>query len=77
MECALKHNPDMKLTAVFTRRDPETVKILTEGVKIYRAEEAASMAGEIDVLILCRRKRDGSSGTDPGICEIFQCSRQF
>ena len=37
VECALKHNPDMKLTAVFTRRDPETVKILTEGVKIYRA----------------------------------------
>ena len=30
VECALKHNPDMKLTAVFTRRDPETVKILTE-----------------------------------------------
>ena len=59
VECALKHNPDMKLTAVFTRRDPETVKILTEGVKIYRAEEAASMAGEIDVLILC-----GGSATD-------------
>ena len=47
VECALKHNPDMKLTAVFTRRDPETVKILTEGVKIYRAEEAASMAGVV------------------------------
>ena len=50
VECALKHNPDMKLTAVFTRRDPETVKILTEGVKIYRAEEAASMAGYFNVV---------------------------
>ena len=59
VECAIKQNPDMKLTAVFTRRDPETVKILTEGVKIYRAEEAGSMAGEIDVLILC-----GGSATD-------------
>ena len=30
VECAVKHNPDLELAAVFTRRDPETVKILTE-----------------------------------------------
>ena len=41
VECAIKQNPDMKLAAVFTRRDPETVSILTEGVKVYRVEEAA------------------------------------
>ena len=29
VECAIKHNPDMELVAVFTRRDPKTVKILT------------------------------------------------
>ena len=26
VECAIKHNPDMELVAVFTRRDPATVK---------------------------------------------------
>ena len=29
VECAIKQNADMELAAVFTRRDPETVNILT------------------------------------------------
>ena len=40
VECALKQNPDMELTAVFTRRDPGSVKILTEGVNVYPAKDA-------------------------------------
>ncbi len=59
IECALKQNNDMELVAVFSRRDPATVKILTEGVKVYRAEEAVNHKDEIDVLILC-----GGSATD-------------
>ena len=59
IECALKQNSDMELVAVFSRRDPATVKILTEGVKVYKAEEAADHKDEIDVLILC-----GGSATD-------------
>ena len=59
MECAVKQNDDMELKAVFTRRDPETVKILTENAKVYRAEEAERLKDEIDVLILC-----GGSATD-------------
>lgn len=59
IECAVKQNPDMELKAVFTRRDPAGVKILTDGVKVYPAAEAAAMKDEIDVLILC-----GGSATD-------------
>ncbi len=59
VECAIRHNPDMELAAVFTRRDPETLKILTEGVKVYSYEEAESKKEFIDVLILC-----GGSATD-------------
>ncbi|MBP3568589.1 MAG: diaminopimelate dehydrogenase [Lachnospiraceae bacterium] len=59
IECALKQNSDMELVAVFSRRDPSTVKILTEGVKVYKAEDAVKMKDEIDVLILC-----GGSATD-------------
>ncbi len=59
IECAVKQNPDMELAAVFTRRDPAQVKILTEGVKVYPAAEAAGMKDEIDVMILC-----GGSATD-------------
>ena len=27
VECAIRQNPDMELTAVFTRRNPQTVSI--------------------------------------------------
>ena len=36
VECAVKQNPDMTLAAVFTRRNPEDVKILTEGAPLCR-----------------------------------------
>jgi len=59
IECALKQNSDMELVAVFSRRDPATVKILSEGVKVYKAEDAVKHKEKIDVLILC-----GGSATD-------------
>ena len=59
IECAVKQNPDMELKAVFTRRDPASVSILTAGVPVYPMEKAAEMENEIDVLILC-----GGSATD-------------
>lgn len=59
VECAIKHNPDMELKAVFTRRDPETVKILTEGASVYHVDAAEKLKDEIDVLIIC-----GGSATD-------------
>ncbi len=59
IECAVKNNPDMELKAVFTRRNPEDVKILTEGVNVYHVDDAVSKKDEIDVLILC-----GGSATD-------------
>jgi len=59
VECAVKHNPDMELVAVFTRRNPESVKVLTEGVKVYSVNDAPAMKDDIDVMILC-----GGSATD-------------
>lgn len=59
VECAVKQNPDMELKAVFTRRDPGSVQILTEGVPVLSADEAENMKDQIDVMILC-----GGSATD-------------
>jgi diaminopimelate dehydrogenase len=59
IEAAIRQNGDMMLAAVFTRRDPEALKIRTAGVPIYRADEAVAHKDEIDVLILC-----GGSATD-------------
>ena len=59
IECAIKQNDDMELVAVFTRRAPESVKILTDGVKVYPVDDILKMKEEIDVLVLC-----GGSATD-------------
>ena len=59
IECAIKQNDDLELAAVFTRRAPASLSILTEGVPIYSADEASAHKDEIDVLILC-----GGSATD-------------
>lgn len=59
VECAISKNKDMELVGVFTRRDPSTVTILTEGVKVYKEDEILSMKDSIDVLVLC-----GGSATD-------------
>ncbi len=77
VECAVKQNPDMELAAVFTRRNPDTVKILTEGVKVYPLEEAKNMTDQIDVMILC-----GGSATDlpaqtPEFAKLFHVVDSF
>ena len=59
VECAVKQNDDMELVAVFTRRDPKTVNILTEGVTVANVNDIESYKDKIDVLILC-----GGSATD-------------
>lgn len=59
IECAVRQNGDMELAAVFTRRNPGDVKILTQGVPVYSVDEAEKMQGKLDVVILC-----GGSATD-------------
>lgn len=59
IECAVKQNPDTELVAVFTRRDPSTVKILTEGVPVVNVSEIQNYKDKVDVLIIC-----GGSATD-------------
>ncbi len=59
IECAVKQNSDAELKYVFTRRDPSSVKILTEGVAVKNVSEIESYKDDIDVLIIC-----GGSATD-------------
>lgn len=59
VECAIRQNPDMALAAVFTRRDPATVRILTPDVPVLPLDAAAQWKDRIDVMILC-----GGSATD-------------
>ena len=59
IECAVRQNADVELKAVFTRRDPATVKIQTAGVPVYHVDEVEAHKDEIDVLVIC-----GGSATD-------------
>ncbi len=59
VECAVKNSEDMELVAVFTRRDPSSVKLLTEGVPVIEIGKALDWKEKIDVMILC-----GGSATD-------------
>ena len=59
VECAIKQNSDMELVAVFTRRAPENVSILTQTATVCKIDEIENWKGKIDVMILC-----GGSATD-------------
>lgn len=77
VECAVRQNPDMELKAVFTRRNPADVTILTETAKVCPVSEAENWKDELDVLILC-----GGSATDlpvqtPRYAELFNVVDSF
>ena len=77
VEFAVKYNPDTELTAVFTRRDPSTLKINTPNVPIVKVSEIADWKDKIDVLILC-----GGSATDlpvqtPEFAKLFNVIDSF
>ncbi len=76
-ELACAANPDTELVAVFTRRDPETVKIATPGAAVLPADELAAHVDDIDVLILA-----GGSATDlpeqtPAAARLFNVVDSF
>lgn len=59
VEAAVMKTLDMHLVAVFTRRDPQTLKISTPGVPIYHLDDAVKYKNDIDVMVIC-----GGSATD-------------
>ena len=71
IENAIRQNSDLSLVAVFTRRDPASLKIGTEGVPVCHVSEIDNFTEKIDVLVLC-----GGSATDlpaqtPALAEKF------
>lgn len=59
VEAAIQMNQDMELIGVFTRRNPEDMKLRTPGVKAYAMTDMLQFKDQIDVMILC-----GGSATD-------------
>ncbi len=59
VEAAIKKNSDMELAAVYTRRDPASLTIKTEGVPVKSTADLDTGKEDIDVLVIC-----GGSATD-------------
>ncbi len=59
VESAITQNDDLELAAVFSRRDPSSVKIKTKGVPVLSVSEIENWKDKIDVLVL-----GGGSATD-------------
>ena len=59
VELSIERNEDMELVAVVTRRNPDSVNVLTEGVKKVHLDDIMTLKDEVDVMILC-----GGSATD-------------
>ena len=77
IECAVKQNGDMELVAVFTRRDPATVRTVFGEAPVISASEVENYADKIDVMIMC-----GGSATDlpvqtPAMAKLFNVIDSF
>lgn len=77
IELAVNAAEDMELVAVFTRRDPATVKIASSSVTVASVKDVESFKDKIDVMILC-----GGSATDlpeqtPALAKLFNVVDSF
>lgn len=77
VEAAIRQNKDTELVAVFTRRNPETLKISTEGALVVSADDVEQYKDKIDVMIIC-----GGSATDlpvqtPKLAKLFNVIDSF
>ena len=77
VESAIRQNADMELVAVFTRRDPASLKINTPSAKVEHSDAVKDYTDKIDVMILC-----GGSATDlpvqtPALASLFNVVDSF
>lgn len=77
VEYALSLNDDMELVAVFTRRAPESLSIITKDATVCHISNILDYKDKIDVMILC-----GGSATDlptqtPELAQYFNVVDSF
>lgn len=76
-EAAISHADDMELVAVFTRRDPESLKIKTEGAKVCSYDSIGDFSGDIDVMILCAGSATDLPEMTPEVASRFSVIDSF
>lgn len=77
VESAIKQNADTELFGVFTRRNPNSLTLSTDGAKVLSASDVEKYVDDIDVMIIC-----GGSATDlpemtPRLAKLFNVIDSF
>lgn len=77
VEAAIRQNADMELAAVFTRRDPQGLNVVTKGVKVAHINDAVNMKDDIDVMILCGGSAKDLPEQTPAFAKDFNVVDSF
>ncbi len=77
VEAAVRQSADMELVAVFTRRDPESILLRTEGVPVLHESALADMTDAIDVLVLCSGSATDLPLQTPRMASLFHVIDSF
>lgn len=76
VECAINNSDDMELVGVFSRRDPATVKTVTD-VDVFSMDEIPLKKDDIDVLILCGGSANDLPTQTPELAKYFNVIDSF
>ena len=76
VECAVAASEDMELVALFTRRDPASIKPYS-GVPVYSMADAPNFKDKIDVMILCGGSANDLPTQTPEMARYFNVIDSF
>src|SRR5690606_10705939 len=74
---SLRQNPDMTPVAVFTRRDPTTLKLEDTALPVVSLDEAAAWRDRVDVMILCGGSAKDLPTQGPALAALFNTVDSF
>ena len=70
-EIGIRQFPDLELAAILTRRDPRSIRPATSGLPVHALQEAAGLAGGIDVMLLCSGSMKDLPEQGPAMASLF------
>ena len=71
VETGIMQNKDMELVGIFTRRDPSTIKTVTDDASVYHIDDARKWKDQIDVMILCGGSMSDIPEQGPYFAKMF------
>ncbi len=76
VESAISKSDDMELVALFTRRDPSTIKTHTD-IPVYHISKVLEFKDKIDVMILCGGSANDLPTQTPEMAQYFNVVDSF